>query len=124
MLTGLAKLCEGPRRGWLTVLGGFLLFLTFASSYSYSNINTYLTSYMRNNNTNGFNPTLGYHDFVYLSTTKTVVFSFSLPFIGHLCRIIGCKWSIAIGTAIYRLAAACFTPCQSPLSSVSAVASC
>ena len=103
IVTGLAKFTEGPRRGWLSVLGGFLLFLTFASSYSYSNINSYLTSYMRNNNTNGYNPDLGYEDFVYLTTAKTVVFSLSMPFIGNLCRIIGCKWSIAIGTAIYRL---------------------
>jgi len=101
IVTGLAKFTEGPRRGWLSVLGGFLLFLTFASSYSYSNINSYLTSYMRNNNTNGYNPDLGYEDFVYLTTAKTVVFSLSMPFIGNLCRIIGCKWSIAIGTAIY-----------------------
>ena len=102
MLTGLAKLCEGPRRGWLTVLGGFLLFLTFASSYSYSNINTYLTSYMRNNNTNGHNHDLRYADFVYLSTAKTILAAVSMPFIGNLCRIIGCKWSIAIGSALYR----------------------
>ena len=98
----LARLTSGPRRGWLSVLGGFILFLAFASDFSYPNINSYLTSYMRNNNTNGYNPDLSYADFVYLSTTKSMLAAVSMPFIGHLCRVIGCKWSIAIGSAIYR----------------------
>ena len=102
MFTRLARLTSGPRRGWLSVLGGFFLFLAFASDFSYPNINSYLTSYMRNNNTNGYNQDLKYEDFVYLSTTKTLLQAVSMPFIGHLCRILGCRWSIAIGSAIYR----------------------
>ena len=102
MFTRIARLTSGPRRGWLSVLGGFILFLAFASDFSYPNINSYLTSYMRNNNTNGYNPDLKYEDFVYLYTTKTILQSASMPFIGHLCGILGCRWSIAIGSAIYR----------------------
>ena len=45
-------------RGWLCVLGGFILCLSFSSDFSYPNINSYLTSYMRNNNTNGHNNNL------------------------------------------------------------------
>ena len=69
------------------------------SPLSYPNINTYLTSYMR---TNGKNPNLTYDDFVYLTTTKVVLQGASMPFVGHLCRIIGCRWSILIGCTIYR----------------------
>jgi len=101
MLRGLARLTEGPKRGWVSVFGGFILCLAFASDFSYPNINSYLTSYMRNNNTNEYNPELRYADFVYLSTAKTMMAAVSMPFIGHLCRVIGCKWSIAIGSAIY-----------------------
>ena len=36
-------------------LGGFLIQLTLGSFYSFGNMMTYLTSYMRNNNTNGYN---------------------------------------------------------------------
>ena len=68
--------------------------------FSYPNLNTYLTSYMR---VNGYNPTLSYDDFVYLTTTKVVVQGASMPFVGHICRIIGCRWSILIGCTIYSL---------------------
>ena len=46
---------SGQTRGWLCVLGGFILCLSFSADFSYPNINSYLTSYMRNNNTNGYN---------------------------------------------------------------------
>jgi len=82
------------------VLGGFVLCLSFASDFSYPNLNTYLTSYMR---TTGYNPGLSYADFVFLSTTKTVVQGASMPFIGVIARRIGCRPSIAIGSAIYSI---------------------
>jgi len=87
-------------KGLTCVLGGFILCLSFASDFSYPNVNTYLTSYMR---TTGYNPTLTYADFVFLSTTKTVVQGVSMPFIGDIARKIGCRPSIAIGSAIYSL---------------------
>ena len=40
---------------WSCVIGGFILLLSFSADFSYPNINTYLTSYMRNNATNGYN---------------------------------------------------------------------
>ena len=46
---------SGQTRGWLCVFGGFILCLSFSADFSYPNINSYLTSYMRNNNTNGYN---------------------------------------------------------------------
>ena len=44
-----------PVRGIFTLIGGFLLCLSFGSDFSFSNINTYLTSYMR---VNGYNDNL------------------------------------------------------------------
>ena len=45
-------------KGVQCVIGGFILCLSFSSDFSYPNINSYLTSYMRNNNTNGHNNNL------------------------------------------------------------------
>ena len=92
-------------KGLSCALGGFILCLSFASDFSYPNLNTYITSYMR---TTGYNPTLTYADFVFLSTTKTVVQGVSMPFIGDVARKIGCRPSIAIGSAIYRFI--CLSP--------------
>ena len=58
-----------------------ILLLSFFADFSYPNINTYLTSYMRNNATNGYNDDLTYDDWVILTTTKVVVQGGSMPFI-------------------------------------------
>jgi len=87
-----------PLRGFACVLGGFILCLSFASDFSYPNINTYLISYMRSN---GYNPDLTYADFVFLSSTKTLLQGASMPFIGALAKRIGTRASIAIGSTIY-----------------------
>ena len=55
------------KAGLLCVLGGFLLNLCFSLDYSYANLNTYLTSYMR---ANGHNPGLQYKDFIFLTAAK------------------------------------------------------
>ena len=49
------KLKSNSPKGVQCVIGGFILCLSFSSDFSYPNINSYLTSYMRNNNTNGYN---------------------------------------------------------------------
>jgi len=89
-----------PLKGLLCVLGGFILCLSFASDFSYPNINSYLTSYMR---TTGYNPGLTYADFIFLSTTKVVIQGGSMPVIGEISRKIGCRYSIFIGSAIYSI---------------------
>ena len=40
-------LCRIPWRGCLALLGGFLIQLTLGSFYSFGNMMTYMTSYMR-----------------------------------------------------------------------------
>ena len=49
-----------------------------------------------------YNPGLTYADFIFLSSTKTLLQGSSMPFIGALARKIGTRPSIAIGSAIYR----------------------
>ena len=51
----------------------------------------------------GYNPSLTYDDFVFLTTTKVVLQGMSMPIVGQLCRIIGCRWSIFLGSAIYSV---------------------
>ena len=41
------KPCRIPWRGALALLGGFLIQLTLGSFYSFGNMMTYMTSYMR-----------------------------------------------------------------------------
>jgi len=87
-----------PARGVCTIIGGFLVCLSFGSDFSYPNINTYLTSYMRQN---GYNDNLAYTDFVYLITTKMVIQGAAMPFLGDLARRMGPKISVALGSLIY-----------------------
>ena len=106
-------------KGVQCVIGGFILCLSFSSDFSYPNINSYLTSYMKNSHTNGYNNYLtcvrnlkvfflifkncfSYDDFIFLTATKVLIQGLSMPFIGDLCRKLGTRLSIFIGSAIYR----------------------
>ena len=87
-----------PTGGVCTLIGGFLVCLSFGSDFSYPNINTYLTSYMREN---GHNENLRYRDFVFLTTTKMVIQGAAMPWLGRLARKMGPKIAVATGSAIY-----------------------
>ena len=87
-----------PTGGVCTLIGGFLVCLSFGSDFSYPNINTYLTSYMREN---GYNENLRYRDFVFLTTTKMVLQGAAMPWLGGLARKMGPKIAVATGSAIY-----------------------
>jgi len=87
-----------PVKGVACVIGGFILCLSFASDFSYPNLNTYLTSFMRST---GYNPNLTYGDFIFVSGTKNLLQGAAMPFLGDLSRRIGTKWSIALGSIIY-----------------------
>ena len=45
----LARALSRNRRGYLCVLGSFLLSLALSLDYSYPNLNTYIVSYLRQN---------------------------------------------------------------------------
>ena len=48
-LSSLRRLVSGNPRGYLCVLGSFLLSLALSLDYSYPNLNTYIVSYLRQN---------------------------------------------------------------------------
>ena len=54
-----------PLRGFAAVFGGFLLQFTMGAFYSFGNMSTYMTSYMRQNGS----PGLQYTDFVIVQST-------------------------------------------------------
>ena len=87
-------------RKWLCVVGGFLTMLSFSVAFSFTNISTYLISYMRNESINGLNNYLTYEDFIYFTTAKYVVQYVGMPFIGVLCRKMGPRLSVFIGSSI------------------------
>ena len=68
----LCQRLRGSNQGWLCVLGGFLLCLAFSSDFSYPNINSYLTSYMRNNATNGYNNNLTVTHFINIPSFRNI----------------------------------------------------
>ena len=90
--SGVAKLREsikGNSRGLLSLLGCFVVHLSLGSFYSFGNLTTYLTSYMKNTTS----PDITYGDFVIvpsgnvvlkcpyteISLSKAVILSFIIP---------------------------------------------
>merc|ERR1711892_571026 len=53
--------------------------------------------------TTGYNPSLRYADFIFVSGTKNLLQGASMPFIGELARRLGTRTSIAFGSFIYSL---------------------
>lgn len=80
--------------GLLCVLGGFLLNLCFSLDFSYANLNTYITSYMRSN---GNNDNLEYKDFIFLSATKSMSQGLLMFVGGLMSHQLGARVSIVIG---------------------------
>jgi len=48
-LGNFVRFLQTNQQGCLCCVGGFFLCLTFSLDYSYANLNTYVTSYMRSN---------------------------------------------------------------------------
>ena len=83
--------------GILVVLGGFLLNVCFSLDYSYANLNSYVTSYMRQN---GNNPNLEYKDFVFLTAGKRMTQGFFTIFGGMISQRLGARMAIIVGCII------------------------
>jgi len=103
-------------KGFLVAVGGFLVCLCFGSDFSYPNLNSYLTSYMRLNgyyynsvngnrydkiSTENFNGCLTYTSFYYLIGAKMMVQGLAMPAIGELARRLGPRLAVLVGSAIY-----------------------
>lgn len=86
-----------PWRGYAAVLGGFLLQFTMGAFYSFGNMSTYLTSYMRQAGA----PNITYTDFVVVQSAWGMTQGCVMPFSGFIIRAIGEKASMIIGSVIF-----------------------
>jgi len=84
-------------RGYAAVFGGFLLQFTMGAFYSYGNMSTYMTSYMRQNGS----PDLTYEDFVVVQSAWGMTQGCVMPLSGFLIRLIGEKMSMVLGSIIF-----------------------
>ena len=83
--------------GILVVVGGFLLNVCFSLDYSYANLNSYVTSYMRQN---GHNPNMEYKDFIFLTAGKRMTQGVFAIFGGMLSQRLGARLAILVGCII------------------------
>ena len=87
-----------PIFGALSVLGGFLLQFTMGSFYSFGNMMTYMTSYMRMHGS----PNITYEDFVVVQSTWGMTQGTVMPLSGFLIHLIGEKAAMTSGAFIFR----------------------
>jgi hypothetical protein len=71
-----------PWRGVLALIGGFLIQLSLGSFYSFGNMMTYLTSYMRQNGS----PDLTYADFIIVQSVWGMTQGIIMPISGFVIR--------------------------------------
>jgi len=82
------------RAGVLCTLGSFLLSLALSLDYSYPNLNTYVTSYLRKN---GHNPDLNYSNFIAVTSAKNLTQGFFSFLGGYISLKLGVKPTIVLG---------------------------
>ena len=87
-----------PSRGLAAVLGGFLLQFTMGSFYSFGNISTYMTSYMRQHSES---PDVTNTEFVVVQSTWGMTQGVVMPLSGFLVNIIGQKASMVSGSILF-----------------------
>ncbi|TRY72373.1 hypothetical protein TCAL_09716 [Tigriopus californicus] len=85
-----------PKRGLFVLFGSTLILVACSLDYSYGNLNTYVTSYLRKNN-----PQITYADWVFVSQSKTIFGAILSPFGGEVARRLGIRLSLIIGSIIY-----------------------
>jgi len=91
-----------PWRGVLALIGGFLIQLSLGSFYSFGNMMTYLTSYMRHHGS----PDLTYGDFIIVQSVWGMTQGVTMPLSGFLVRWTGARPAMFTGCAIFSLGTA------------------
>ena len=91
------RFAKENRSGILVVIGGFLLNVCFSLDYSYANLNSYVTSYMRQN---GHNPDMEYKDFIFLTAGKRMTQGVFTIFGGMISQRLGARLAILVGCFI------------------------
>ena len=87
-----------PIFGVMSLLGGFLLQFTMGSFYSFGNISTYMTSYMRMHGS----PNITYEDFVVVQSTWGMTQGAVMPLSGFIIHFTGEKLAMTAGSFIFR----------------------
>ncbi|XP_040574166.1 apicoplast pyruvate carrier 1 [Lepeophtheirus salmonis] len=88
-----------PIFGLISLFGGILVMIVLGSYYSFGNIMTYMTSYMRQNGS----PNITYSDFIVVQSTYGMTQGITMPVIGYITLKIGENVSILIGTIVFSL---------------------
>ena len=91
------RFVKANQSGILVVIGGALLNVCFSLDYSYANLNTYVTSYMRQN---GNNPNMEYKDFIFLTAGKRMTQGVFTIFGGMISQRLGARMAIVVGCII------------------------
>jgi len=91
-----------PWRGVLALFGGFLIQLTLGSFYSFGNMMTYLTSYMRMNGSHD----LTYADFIVVQSVWGMTQGVFMPLSGYISRLTGNRAAMLLGCMIFSSGAA------------------
>jgi hypothetical protein len=87
-----------PLFGVLSLIGGFMLQFTMGSFYSFGNMMTYMTSYMRMNGS----PNVTYEDFVVVQSTWGMTQGTVMPMSGFIIYFMGEKLAMTSGAIIFR----------------------
>ena len=87
-----------PLYGILAVLGGFLLQFTMGAFYSFGNMMTYMTSYMRAHGS----PNITYEDFVVVQSTWGMTQGTVMPMSGLIIHFLGERISMSVGAFLFR----------------------
>ena len=88
-----------PLYGLLAIIGGFLLQFTMGSFYSFGNMMTYMTSYMRAHGS----PNITYEDFVVVQSTWGMTQGCVMPLSGFIIHLLGERISMSVGSFLFRL---------------------
>ena len=87
-----------PIFGVMSLMGGFLLQFTMGSFYSFGNMMTYMTSYMRMHGS----PNVTYEDFVVVQSTWGMTQGAVMPISGFIIQFMGEKAAMMSGAFIFR----------------------
>ena len=90
-----------PWRGVSALIGGFLIQLTLGSFYSFGNMMTYLTSYMRCHGS----PDLTYADFIVVQSVWGMTQGIIMPLSGYISRLTGPRLAMLLGCFIFSAGA-------------------
>jgi len=92
----MAGLGRGHLRGYLSLVGGFLLHLTLGTLYCFGNMNTYMTSYLRTHVKGQEH--LHYSDAIWIPTLATLGQGLFMTLSGHLEERLGVRVTVLLGS--------------------------